>query len=167
MRLLFLMAFVILISACAGPQVAVEKHSVPEKTKMPAKYDESFDPTTLNDEDIHIPLENDQPIKQETVNQPMQNNQSATDLVKKEINGFRVQILATRDFERATVVEELAREQFLSHNQNTYHIFETPLYKIRIGDCKDRKQAEELRDLANELGYKEAFIVRTKVQVFE
>ena len=44
-----------------------------------------------------------------------------------------------------------------------YVEFEAPLYKVRIGDCATRHEAEMLRDKASTLGYDGSWIAETMV----
>lgn len=124
------------------------------------KYDESFDPMTLDDDDIKFPS-----IKTNvnTNNTDNTNTKINTQDIQKEVNGFRVQIIATQNLEKATLLEEEAKSKFSMNGHNTYLIFEAPLYKLRIGDFTSRDQADELKTQALKYGYREAFIVRTKV----
>ena len=48
-----------------------------------------------------------------------------------------------------------------------YTDFETPLYKLRIGSFKNRKNAEEAIESISKLGAKDAWIIRTKVKFKE
>ena len=43
-----------------------------------------------------------------------------------------------------------------------YIDFETPLYKLRIGSFKNRRNAEEAIDSISKLGAKDAWIIRAK-----
>jgi hypothetical protein len=156
MKYISLLLTVIML-ACAGTKEPVKKttDTVPE-----SKYDESFDPQSLNDDDIVINSE-----KSTTVTQ---NNAEDTAIIavekkKREVNGFRVQILATSNIETASLTEQEATDRFDKLEQNTYLLFEAPLYKVRIGDCLKRNEAEELREMALSFGYTGAFIVKTKV----
>ena len=157
MRFIFILSLSFIIGCAATKEISED---VPEPEKQP-EYDESFDPLTLNDDDIVIAASTEgqsgtttgNPVDQEVSDQP------------KIINGFRVQILATKNIETASLFEQEAAERFQHLDHKTYLLFETPLYKIRVGDCKERSQAEALRDLAVEYGYREAFIVRSKIQI--
>ena len=126
------------------------------------QYDESFDPLTLQDDDIEFPAI----VKKEKVNNTPISNQNPQEN-RKEINGYRVQIIATQNLEKASLLEEEAKSQFSINNHQTYLVFEAPLYKIRIGDFTSRNEAEELKVQALKYGYREAFIVRTKVSVLQ
>lgn len=156
MKYAFLVIIVFYLMSCAASK-SVSKH----ETNAGGKYDESFDPLTLNDNDIDFPS-----IKPAIRSE---NKNSATikksDQFQKEVNGYRVQIIATQNLEKATLLEEQAKSQFAMSGHKTYLVFETPLYKIRIGDFTSRNQADELKMQALKYGYREAFIVKSKVSL--
>ena len=80
--------------------------------------------------------------------------------------GYRVQIIALTDQTNASLTEQEARERFELNGYKTYYVYEAPFFKIRVGDCLDRKCAEKLRELARDVyNYKEAQIIRTKINV--
>lgn len=151
---------VLFLMGCAGTQEVVVDDT-PQQDIY--KYDESFDPLTLDDDDIIIAGDENIQIVDNSVNDPANNIPT----VVKEITGFRVQILATKNIETASLFEQEASERFTNLEHKTYLIFEAPLYKIRVGDCRERAQAEDLRDMAMQYGYRESFIVKTKIQVEE
>ncbi|MBA7521656.1 hypothetical protein ES705_13767 [subsurface metagenome] len=155
----FLLFIMFLYLGCAGTREPVKEEPV-EETKP--QYDESFDPLSLDDDDIII--------ADASVTKHENENQTAIieeKIIPKEINGFRVQILATKNIETASLFKQEATERFGSLEHETYLIYEVPLYKIRIGDCKERSEAEDLRDLAKQYRYREAFIVKCKIKVVE
>lgn len=127
-------------------------------------YDESFDPLTLNDDDLELPQVN---LSNSRIDNNIIINNTQPSVQKKEAHGFRVQIIATQDIEKATLLEEEARNQFSPFGHEAYLIFEAPLYKIRIGNFSNRNQAEDLKEKAIKMGYRESFIVRTKVILSE
>jgi hypothetical protein len=147
----------LLVLACAGTKEPVKKtiDKIPE-----SKYDESFDPLSLNDDDIVI---NSEKSTIATQDKPENTETILVAKKKREVNGFRVQILATSNIETASLTEQEATDRFDKLEQNTYLLFEAPLYKVRIGDCLKRNEAEDLRELALSFGYTGAFIVKTKV----
>jgi len=129
----------------------------PEADRL--RFDESFDPVSLNDDDIII---GNKEVKS-SGSLDRTNTNAVVRSTVKEVDGFRVQLLATKNFEMASLVEQEATNKFAESGQKTYLIFEEPLYKIRIGDFTDRETAEEFRKLARSQGYRQAFIVRSKV----
>ena len=146
--------------SCSGTKEVI-KEDIPLQDTY--QFDESFDPLTLDDDDIIIAGDENTQIIYNAGNNPDTEKIDAL----KEITGFRVQILATKNIETASLFEQEASERFNHLDHKTYLIFEAPLYKIRVGDCEDRSEAEELRDLATEYGYRESFIVKSKIQIKE
>jgi hypothetical protein len=111
--------FVIVFLSCAGSKEVVQD------TK-PMVYDESFDPSTLNDEDIVITTEEKStPVQKGKA--PVKQTDEAS-----EVLGYRVQIIALTDPINASLVEQEARERFELNGHKTYAIFEAPFIKIRV-----------------------------------
>jgi len=157
----FILTIVIFLMACAASKETVKEEMPLEKT---TSYDESFDPLSLDDDDIFIEDESDDTKE---LKSSMDEEKQQDKTYYQEINGYRVQILATDNIETASLVEQEATDRFERSGHKTYLIFEAPLYKIRVGDCGERSKAEELRDLAISYGYNGAFIVKTKVLTLE
>lgn len=83
--------------------------------------------------------------------------------LKSKINeGFRIQIFES-------MVASIARaeaKRFQNILGDTVYIdFETPLYKLRIGNYVDRKKAEKAITSIKRLGAKDSWIVRTKIEI--
>ena len=77
-----------------------------------------------------------------------------------EIEGFRVQVFATQDRNKA---DELQEQLTLKFNEKNYIIFEAPNYKLRIGDFLDRDEAEKLRMKLVVNNFPSSWIVRTRI----
>ena len=82
------------------------------------------------------------------------------DSVQSVSEGYRVQVLATRYFERA---ESLAVIMKNTVSDSVYVDFEAPNYKVRIGDFIDRNSAESLQQELVQMGYYSAWILRTRI----
>ena len=82
------------------------------------------------------------------------------DSTKYISEGYRVQILATRYFEYA---DSLAISKSSKINDSVYVEFETPNYKVRVGDFINRDSAELLQKELLKMGYKTAWILRTRI----
>ena len=78
-----------------------------------------------------------------------------------EIEGFRVQIFATQDRNKA---DQLQDKLALKFDEKIYIIFEAPNYKLRIGDFLDRDDAEILRMRLVSSDFPSSWIVRTRIQ---
>ena len=76
--------------------------------------------------------------------------------------GFRIQIFES-------TVSSIARaeaKRFKNILGDTVYIdFETPLYKLRIGNYMDRKSAENAIKTISRLGAKDSWIIRTKIDM--
>ena len=82
------------------------------------------------------------------------------DTTAAEIEGFRVQVFATQDRNKA---DDLKENLSLSYTETSYVIFEAPNYKVRMGDYLDRKNAEKLRKRLIANGFPSSWIVRTRI----
>jgi len=76
--------------------------------------------------------------------------------------GFRIQLYATNSVDAARLKEKEAMEVF---TEGVYLIYDSPNYKIRIGNCQTRGEAEALQKKAKQLGYKDAWVVRDNITV--
>ena len=78
---------------------------------------------------------------------------------EKELEVFRIQIFES-------TVASIARaeaKRFQNILGDTVYInFETPLYKLRIGNYANRKNAEDAIESISKLGAKDAWIIRAK-----
>ncbi len=79
---------------------------------------------------------------------------------EKESPGWRVQILASTVDHQARKAQREAEAKF---KEGVYLIYDPPMYKVRVGNCETRKIAQELRQFAVALGYRDAWIVRDKI----
>lgn len=82
------------------------------------------------------------------------------DSVKSVSEGYRVQVLATRYFERADSLAVIMKNTV---SDSVYVDFEAPNYKVRIGDFIDRDSAESLQQELVQMGYNSAWILRARI----
>ena len=71
------------------------------------------------------------------------------DSVQSVSEGYRVQVLATRYFERADSLAVIMKNTV---SDSVYVDFEAPNYKVRIGDFIDRDSAESLQKELVQMG---------------
>jgi hypothetical protein len=76
--------------------------------------------------------------------------------------GYRVQVFAARDRDVAAGAVRRLREQQVANP--IYMEWVDPWYKVRVGDFTDRQSAERLRGQLVEVGFPEAWIVRTTIR---
>ncbi|MBN2365832.1 MAG: SPOR domain-containing protein [Calditrichaeota bacterium] len=152
------------IGSCATTQ---KKERAETAAGEAEKLDESFDPVVLDDDDItfeeaelRVEIESG-----ETEYLPGTEDFDAQ-LVAPEnklVDGFRIQLLSTKDLESATRAKVIAEEQFSDIRAKFYLDFDSPNYKVRLGDFKSREAAEDIREVVRSRGYPKSWIVKTKV----
>ena len=160
--LIALGSLLLALAGCSASKPA----TAPEKTyeSEADRIDESFDPLILQDEDIEFPAS--KPVTQSGEGLPLAGaagTQLPVAVENKLIEGFRVQLFATQDIEKATLEKKEVEFGFAEDNVMVYIEFDSPMYKVRIGDCTTREDAEQLRELARRRGYPTSWIVKTKV----
>jgi|TARA_Y100000310_G_scaffold82941_2_gene79602 cell division protein FtsN len=116
-----------------------------------------FDPDKLKDPEPRWP----RIISPLSVDTQMVEEKSNPDSVQVIVEGFRVQVLATRTRENA---DRLRADLFAEYGDDIYIVFEAPNYKVRIGNFIDRRQAESLRQSMVKKGYPSAWIIRTRIE---
>lgn len=77
------------------------------------------------------------------------------------VSGFRVQIGAFKNQEGAEAVANEARARF---TEKVYVEYIYPLYKVRVGNCTSRSEAEVLKQKAISLGYADAFVTPAQIE---
>ena len=82
------------------------------------------------------------------------------DSVQSVSEGYRVQVLATRYFERADSLAVIMKNTV---SDSVYVDFEAPNYKVRVGDFIERDSAELLQQELVQMGYNSAWILRSRI----
>ncbi len=143
--------YVVCFLSCA-PSAETEKET--KENDLAARYEESFDPSEF-DEEVDINKE-----KSKHANEYIPRK----DPISTEpdiINGFRVQLLMTKEIEEANKLKSdlntLLQEDWV------YVVFESPYYKVRVGDFPLRGHANEAMTNLINLGYKNSWIVPDKI----
>lgn len=152
----------LVLAGCASSSKPVSSTAASSQSK---KMDESFDPLSLDDEDIIFP----QPKQLNKAEQPSylppeeMTPAESLQVENKLMEGFRLQLLSTKDLESATRSKAMAQEQFSDLQLKFYLEFDSPYYKVRTGDFKTRQEAETVRGVVRSRGYPQAWIVKTKI----
>jgi hypothetical protein len=85
---------------------------------------------------------------------------SAPATLQGSVYGFRVQIFASSTEKNAMKIVDDARTAF---GGRIYIEHLAPYYKVRIGDCLTKEDAQILKDKAITQGYRGAFVVETMI----
>lgn len=164
----------ILLVLTVAAALAMPACAPASKTKPPPRAGES-DPYDFRDEG-QIPPRRDLPQEPDVVETPIEE----ADLVVEEadappdtataaptpeavyIDGFRVQVFASGSRD---VAEGARRTALARTGQSAYIAHEDGLYKVRVGNCRTRAQAEKLLEKVRSGYYKDAWIVATRIEV--
>lgn len=84
----------------------------------------------------------------------------AADTVHWVSDGFRVQVLASKSMTKA---DSLSLKLNSVLDDSAYVVYETPNYKVRIGDYVVREDAEKMRQKLQNMGYRTAWVIRTRI----
>lgn len=151
---------VFLFISCSLTQLGWKEES-PSKSKSKATtetYREDFDPLTLNDDDVWILPSvkgGSSASKESRIAVPK------GEATREEVlQGYRVQLVATKEEEQA---REIKKNAMLKLSHPVYLIFESPLYKVRVGDCATREEAKEILEEAKRNGFPDAWIVPSTI----
>ena len=87
-------------------------------------------------------------------------------VAKNEANQANREVFRIQIFESsvASIARAEAKRFQNILGDTVYTDFETPLYKLRIGNFQNRKNAEEAVESISRLGAKDAWIIRTKAK---
>jgi len=77
--------------------------------------------------------------------------------------GWRVQVFASRAESEAATVATRVRSA-TGDAAPVYVEWDDPWYKVRVGDHSDRAEAERVRERLMQLGWPEAWVVRTTIR---
>jgi hypothetical protein len=161
MKFIFILIFLAMVIGCASSK---KDQLVSDSLTSGENLDESFDPLLLHDDDIAFVMPEAPAEDIEPVLFPLEEkNNTPTIQENKLIDGFRVQIISIKDLESAARAKSIAVEQFDDLQLKFYLEFDSPYYKVRIGDFKSRDDAERTLTLIRSRGYPKAWIVKTKV----
>ena len=122
--------------------------------------DESWDPVTLLDLSLDTSAVRQQVIRKEQFEALLKGRSKVEESGGVYANGYRVQLVATREEAEARTSMQSA---LLSFGENVYLLFDNPYYKLRVGDCLSRSQADSLQQRALAKGCAKAWITRSQV----
>ncbi len=128
-------------------------------TASDVKVVEDFDPGTLGDYRLPADTSEDKADVFD-IDKFLKGKQAAEFGDAKQVAGYRIQLASTRNEQEARIVKQ---EALLKFDEKVYTAFDNPYYKVRIGNCVSRLEAESLQQKAIEEGFIDAWVVRTMV----
>ncbi len=156
------MVMAALVMGCASTK---QQSVVKPLTIQTGVMDETFDPQSLDDDDITFKEPVNPPEISDPVYLPVEKNSDNSNVIleNKLVDGYRIQIHSTKDLENATRAKAMAMEQFTNMPVKFYLEFDSPYYKVRLGDFQSRNEADQIRSVVRSRGYPQAWIVKTRV----
>lgn len=152
----------ILLIACGSQKQVVKTNTAPQEEKVAQKQAPRwFDPNTLEEKDIEISARQ----KSEKIDLPdaMKTKEPLESETQKEANrivdGFRIQLQASKSSEKMEKALKIAKNYFNPRGYEVYLVYESPLYKLRVGDATTRKHAEKILEISRATGYRDSWIV--------
>ncbi|MBL7033926.1 MAG: SPOR domain-containing protein [Candidatus Delongbacteria bacterium] len=151
-----ILLLLLLLNGCVTPAVKrpVQTESTAEWQAETLDYDELIDPTLLTEPTWEID-ESDYLHELEANLEDLSSRQDSL------VFGYRVQLVATRDLIEAQEIQQ--RALLLFGSAGVYYEYDPPLYRIRVGNCPDRKSAGRLLQRSRALGYPRAWIVQSLI----
>ncbi|HEY6193063.1 MAG TPA: SPOR domain-containing protein [Bacteroidota bacterium] len=137
---------------CSGTRAVEPKtERIPSDAGFLQRFEKSFNPADY-DADIKV-------VKQAEITQrsAVEAANVITTAVPETIPGFRVQVLLTQDIDEAVQVRDSVESRF--PDEWTYLVFDSPYYKVRVGNYEDRASAARLLKRLGGLGFNQAWIV--------
>jgi len=158
-KMIVLLLVCLMVFSCSSKKVIKTEQAPPQEDR--GAVNESFDPLVLKDDDLDVKKRTNSEVKSDVDDSNTMNVEEA-EIVEKEVIGYRVQLCAVPNEENA---REIQKEVILKMSESVYLIYDSPYYKIRIGDCLTRFDADKLQTLAVSKGFAEAWVVKTKVKI--
>lgn len=134
--------------------------SRPQSVSPATAVREDFDPQTLNDDGFLLKMPASHSAPSPSV-QSVSPTEAASPV--QTTAGYRVQIAAVLDRVGAQTFRAQAQEQ-LNVPVYVQHDKDTGLYKIQAGNFQTAEKAEQLREKVRLRGYREAFVVHTRIE---
>lgn len=119
------------------------------------KYEKFFNPSRYNPDIEFVKTE------ENSLFSSLHSASVFTTAQPETIPGFRIQVILTQEIEEAMSVRDSLTNEY--PDQLVYVVYDSPYYKIRIGNYPDRTSANSLVKQLNRLGFKDAWIVPDNV----
>ena len=130
-----------------------------------AKQNEEFDPLTLNEPPILFM--NEANIYEIISDNRDYSNKNLNEEIFREIeqDGWKIQLYSTKNFYEADSLKKLAIKYF--PEEKVESLYNSPYYKIRLGNCAKRRDAERLQQTAVRRQFTNAWIIPTRIKIKE
>jgi SPOR domain len=154
-KTIFWSVFLLLIAGCGGSKRVEKEKSSEELKEFLAKYEKTFDPSAYN------PAVESIKVEEQNVHKAIEAANSVEVALPETIPGFRIQVLFTPEIEEAAKIRDSLNASV--PEEWIYVVFDSPYYKVRLGNFIERYEAQALLRRLISLGFSEAWIVPDKI----
>jgi len=161
-NLALIISGVLLLSSCSASRFGWKPENKLPENGGTSHQIEDFDPLLLDDDDIVI-----QKNKENDVNIGIDNFLEKTEPIAEKgkvqtalVSGFRVNLMSGKN--EAAINEEKKKAMF-KFQYDVYVVFESPYYKIRLGDFLSYEEAALVQEQVRRRGFVDAFIAKCLV----
>jgi hypothetical protein len=132
-----------------------QKYEQPAEKKIRLSESEAtFNPIEYDREIEIVPKVQREEKKQQN---PVEIPKDSMVVQEEVIQGFRIQIFSSSNVDEATAAKNLATEKFAG--DSIYVVYDSPVYKVRLGDFVHRYEANQRLPEFIEKGFRDAWIV--------
>ena len=155
LRISYLLLLSLLLACSSQKTIIIE-----EIENNLAGINEDFNPLSL--EEPMLVIKSDEKRPEPATYDPLIQRTAVSDTAAatSKVYGYRVQIAATQDEE---IAREIRKEAILAFSEEVYWVYDGPYFKIRVGDCTSRFEAEDLQQYAIDKGFVQAWVIRTLI----
>lgn len=165
-----LISLLILLSGCATGEHASEPDEFHAGSEQIDERESVIEEVDLDEETYRLFVLNRSRLQDQFINRTHSaledHFEPVVELQTDPYQGFRIQILSTRDVSLADTTraefEDWALDHFEAYVPHSYIHYRQPFYRVRIGDFHDRERAIEMSRLV-QIRYPEAWIVYDRV----
>ncbi len=148
---------VCIVIGCSPSYKTTEAEAKREPTIV--DYEKSFDPVPYSKE--LLSSEKKSETSGRLYDEIYQSSHDSVVLQEEIVQGFRIQMYSSSNYDEANKMKLYLQEHITP--DSVYIIFDAPVYKVRIGDFRNRYEANQrLLQLISE-GHRDAWVVPDKV----
>jgi len=153
---------IVLLFSCSSFRPGGKPESDPGSSSTEV---ETFDPQSLSDYDFTIEKYEFKTTREDTAVYKfsfLKDDTDTTSIEEEIAPGYRVQIFSSGNISRANEVHLDALAKF---GRQVYIEYSAPLYKVRVGNCLSRIEADALQQEVASEGYPDAWVVQTQILI--
>jgi hypothetical protein len=146
----------LLLVGCGGTEEA-HKETSPDLSRKEflSKYEKTFNPA---DYDVDVNLVK---AEERRLHSALDGPSLFVPALPETISGFRIQVFLTQEIDEATIMRDSVSGQVT--DAWVYVIYDSPYYKVRVGNYADHPSANAALKKLAAMGYKDALVVPDNV----